>query len=141
MEPGPQCLNPQMVLFVDHHADVFFTVQHNAAAGILGRVFTADKMPFHQNLFVQGGQLIHRFGKNLLPQQGQGFDRWHQRLKGLNSLCLLGMARERDRSEIARQTNPAGEHDFVVRATAQAGLGGGDQKIDDTHVGGIIQRP
>ena len=68
LEPRPKCLNPQMVLFVDHHTDVLFTVEHNAAAGILGRVFTTNKVPFHQDLFVQGGQLVHRFGKNLLPQ-------------------------------------------------------------------------
>ena len=55
LKPGPQCLHPQMVLFVDHHTNILLSVQHDAAAGVLGRVFAADEVTLHQDLLVQGG--------------------------------------------------------------------------------------
>ena len=42
-----------MVFLIDHHAQRFFTIQHQPAARAFGGVFAADKMAFDENLLVE----------------------------------------------------------------------------------------
>ena len=75
LQSGAERLHPQVILLVDHHAERFLAVQHQATAGAFGGMLPADEMALDQNLLVQGGKVIHRFGKSVL-HVGQRLDRW-----------------------------------------------------------------
>ena len=62
------------------------------------------------------------------------------RIAGLAVFGFLGVAGEGEALEVAREPDAAGEHDLVVWPGALAGLGRGDEEIEDVHGERIAQR-
>jgi hypothetical protein len=133
LQSGTQRLHPQMVLLVDHHAETFLAVQDEAAAGAFCRVFAADEMALHQNLFVERAEIVHRLRKRALHLR-QALDRRTNRLQNFHTLRLFRPAGKRRVPHIARQPHAARHDDAVMRAVALRGLGGRNQKFVEVHL-------
>ena len=132
-KPGPQRLHPQVILFVDHHAEGFLAVQHQAAADAFGGVFAADEMALDQNLLVQRGQIVHRLGERILHFR-QAFDRRANRFQDFDALGLFRPAGKRGVPHVARQPHAARHHDAVVRPLAARGFGRWNEKFMQVHL-------
>jgi hypothetical protein len=106
-----------VVLFIDHDAEGFVAVEDEAAAGALGGVLTADQVTFDEDVFVEDGQVVHRFGKRV-GHLRQRLDGGTNCLESLDALGLFGPTGERHAFEVAREAHAAGENDAIVRSFA-----------------------
>jgi hypothetical protein len=91
-------------------------------------------MAFDENLFIERGKIVHRFGE-CAAHLRQCSDRWSYRFERFDTIGFFGETRKRKRLEIARETNTARHHDAIVRAGALAGDRRGTDKIVDVHHG------
>ena len=132
LQARPQRLHPHMVLLVDHHAHRFVPVQNQSAAGTLRRVFAADEMSLHQDLFVERREVVHGL-RECLVHLRQGLDRGPDDVENPDALRLLGPAGKRGVVDVPGQTDAAGHHDPVVGAFAPGGFRRRCQKLIKVH--------
>jgi len=132
LEAGPQGLDAQVILLVDHHAEGFLAVQHEAAARALGGVLAADQMPLHEDLLVKGGEVVHR-RREVRVHLRQGFHGRLDRLQQAEPVRLLRPGGERQLAEVAGQPHPAGHDNAVLRAGALAEDRRRNEELVDVH--------
>ena len=117
LQPRQQRLHPQVILFIDHHAQRLVLAKHQPAARALGRVLAADQMPLHEQLLVQRLQRLHRFRKPPAHRRGRR-DRRLNKFARLHPTRLFRAPREWPTRHIARQTHAARQHHVILRPFA-----------------------
>ena len=116
-----------MILFIDHHAEGFRTVQHEPAADVFGGMLAADEMALDEDLLVQLSQIIHRLGKGV-GHFRQGADGGQHGIQHLYALGLFGPGGEGGTAQIARQPHAAGHDDAIIGTVLASGLRRRDKK-------------
>ena len=132
LQSGKQRLHAEVILFVDHHADILVLTKHEAAAGVFRGVFAADEMSFDENLFVERGQLIHAGVEAVLHR----LDLQHvvaDVLEGLDAHRFFCPAGEWGVGEVSGKAHAARPDDLVRRAFSLGGCGGAGKDLVNVH--------
>ena len=132
LEPGEEGLHAQVVLLVDHDAELLVVADDHGTAGAFRGVLAADQMAFDQDLFLQGGEVLQGRGVAVI----HGRNGRHMVLnfaEDFQALGFFGPAGERAVLEVAGEADAAAHHDFVVRAVAPEPLAGVGHDVVESH--------
>jgi hypothetical protein len=88
LQTAPDGLHPQMVLFINHHAEGLLAIHDNSAAYTFGRMFATNEMAFYQHLLFESRQVLEQFRKWLL-HFGQLFHSWLNQFQNHRALRLF----------------------------------------------------
>ena len=113
-EPGGHRLNPQMVLLVDHDAEILVAVDQNGPRLIVLDKFTADQLAFEEILPIRRLQLVH-FEKEKRIRIEDFINRRLKRTDNIAAVELRNTADKRITGKVSGEPNPTRNHNVSVR--------------------------
>ena len=132
LEPGTEHLNPQVVLFVDHHRKSLVLADHDARATFRAAEFAADQVALDEDLFLEVAELAHRDIERTLHRRGRG-DGLATNPENLLALGGFGPAGKSRAREIPREANPRHQHNSGFAAGGVRQLGGAVDERCNSH--------
>jgi hypothetical protein len=132
VKPTGDGLNPEVILFVDHDAETFISVNNHRPGTVRFSDFPADELPFEQKKPVNGRRFlqIDKIGVFLGKQVRHCFS---EHFLDLRSILDAGSDQKRVAGNIPRQANPAGDDNIILRPFAIEPLSRSGKKIFDFH--------
>ena len=118
VQPAVHALDPQMVLLVDHQADLLLRIDQHAAGALAFGVLAADELPLDQELPVDAVQLadVDVVAARRKPAAWQSCSR--SIALDLGAVVLAGPADEREIGQVAGQADAAAHDDVGLRPGA-----------------------
>ena len=133
LEAGEERLHAQVILLVDHDAELLVGADDHGTAGAFRGVFAADEVALDEDLLLQRAELLQR-GVVAIVHCGDGRHVVLDFAEDFQSLRFLGPAGERAVLEIAGETDATAYDDLVMRSVAAEPLAGLGHDVVERHV-------
>ena len=132
LQPRQQRLHAQVILLVDHDAELLVAADHHRAARAFRGVLAADEVAFDEDLFLQRREIGERRVESRF-HRGNGRDVVADFAENLHALGFLGPTGEGALFQIPREADAAAYHDLAVRTFSLQPLAGVGHNVVESH--------
>ena len=125
VEAAFEHLDPQVILFVDHHAHLLALIDDDGAGAFGVGMLAADELPLDQELAIDGFQRADVDVDQLAGELALLVQLFDAAAEDLADLGAVGVGRARDEREVgqvAGQANAAADDDVGLRARSRAAI-------------------
>ena len=134
VEPWEDGLHAQVVLLIDHDAEVLGAVDDGGATWAFGGLFSADEVAFDEHLFLQGVE-FGEVGGESVGHVGQCFHAGLEFGEAGEAFLFFGPPWEWSAGQVASEADPGADHDVGMRSLRQHPGGRLADEGGETHHG------